>query len=149
MTFCYAASITMNLSKGIWALRPIFKLEETIISFHCCMIMLGTWDGVSFLLEGKLRAIPGLAHHYCYSMIMICFPEVGTVQACHEDSSCPRYMLPWVLMDIYMPVTPGTANRTFELNEIFYMCQAKHALKSIQDLDLCNHGPRLQNLTIV
>lgn len=50
-------------------------------------------------------------------------------------------------MDIYMLVTPGTANQTLELNEIFYMCQAKYILKSIQDLGLCNHGPRLQNLT--
>ena len=52
-------------------------------------------------------------------------------------------------MDIHMLLTPGTVNQTFELNEMFYMCQAKHMLKSIQDLGLHKHGPRVKNLTIV
>lgn len=71
MTLCYAVPIMLNLSRGVWALPPIFKLEETIISFHCFTIMLGTGDGVSFLLEGKLRAIAALVHHYYYSTVIV------------------------------------------------------------------------------
>lgn len=52
-------------------------------------------------------------------------------------------------MDIHMLLTPDTANQTFELNEMLYMCQAKHMLKSIWDLGLYKHGTRVKNLTTV
>lgn len=48
-----------------------------------------------------------------------------------------------------MLLTPATVSQTFELNEMCYICQAKHMLKSIWVLSLHKHGPRLKNLTIV
>lgn len=92
---CYAVTIKMNLSRGIWALPSIFKLGETIISFHCSTIMLGTWDGVRFLLEGKLRAVPGLAHCCFYSSVMTWFPGLGAVQAWWEGQLLsPEHVAP-------------------------------------------------------
>lgn len=52
-------------------------------------------------------------------------------------------------MDMHVLLTPGTVNQIFELNEMFYTWQAKHMLKSIRDLGLYKHGPRVKNLTTV
>lgn len=42
-----------------------------------------------------------------------------------------------------------TVNQSFELNEMFYMYQAKHMLKYTQDIDLYKDGTRMVNLSIV
>lgn len=132
---CYAVTIKMNLSRGIWALPSIFKLGETIISFHCSTIMLGTWDGVRFLLEGKLRAVPGLAHCCFYSSVMTWFPGLGAVQAWWEGQLLsPEHVAPSPYRHTKMLLTPGTVSQTLELNEMFHMCQTKHMSKSPWDL---------------